>query len=338
MARTTFLASAIPGIGAILAEELAGAGHDVSPPVLFDGRNDLVAFQASGTAALGQIATAEDLFVEAATARGSNLDRLSAALVRTHELDRALSVAAGQGRRLPSNATFRVVARVRSERYFKRTELRSAVTAAVAGLRPRWRAGDPAHVELWVLETEPGKFRLGLRLTTAERRQRGGRVTERTGALRPTVAAAMVRLAGQPGGLLLDPCCGSGTVVREASAVGWPAVGGDSDRDAIDAAVANTPASALLVADVRALPIPDGTCRAVVSNLPFGTQFAVDDPARWYAAALDELSRVVAAGGSIVLLAPRLAEPRRLHALQLERRVAVQLLGQRTTLWHFRRR
>jgi tRNA G10 N-methylase Trm11 len=42
----------------------------------------------------------------------------------------------------------------------------------------------------------------------------------------------MVQLAGVPSGVLLDPCCGSGTILREALEVGWEAVGSDLDPSA----------------------------------------------------------------------------------------------------------
>jgi hypothetical protein len=83
-----------------------------------------------------------------------------------------------------------VIVRVRSERDFKRTDLRAALTAQVRRWRPRWRFDDPADLELWALETRHGQFRLAARLSTSTMRQRTPRVIERPGSLRPVVAAA----------------------------------------------------------------------------------------------------------------------------------------------------
>ncbi len=333
---TDFFASAIPGIGPILRAELADHVSEVTSSPLFDGRNDLVAFRAKGTADFGEITTAEDIFAEVtAAARQRDVARLAGTLVRRDALERALSVASGQGLRLPANATFRVVARVRTERDFRRTQLRDALTAEVARLRPSWRTGDPAHAELWVLEVEPDRFRLGLRVTPREHRQRGGRAEERPGALRPTVGAAMVRLAGPPAGRLLDPCCGSGTILGEAGRGGWDVTGADLDADAVAVAGANARHAQLFVGDVRAVPVRAGAYGAVATNLPFGHQFGIDDPRRFYAAALAELARVVAPGGSVVILAPRLGPS---DDLPIQTKYPVRLLGQRTTLWHLRRR
>jgi 23S rRNA G2445 N2-methylase RlmL len=69
---------------------------------------------------------------------------------------------------------------------------------------------------VWVVEYQPGKIVAGLRVSDLRMRQHEGRDIERSGALRPTVAAAMVHLAGKPDGILLDPC-GSGTILAEAT-------------------------------------------------------------------------------------------------------------------------
>ena len=50
---------------------------------------------------------------------------------------------------------------------------------------------------------------------------------------------AMVALAGEPKGLLLDPCCGSGTILGEAIEVGWDAQGVDIDPEAVRTAKDN---------------------------------------------------------------------------------------------------
>lgn len=202
-----------------------------------------------------------------------------------------------------------MIARVVDESRFKRTELRDAVTRTVAENRPRWRVEDPADLELWVLEHQQAAFVAGLRLSDTTMRQHGGRAAERSGALRPVVAAAMVNLAGDDPGRLLDPCCGSGTILQEAFATGWEVVGSDVDPDAVAVARDNVPRAAVDQADVLALPHDDASFDAVVSNLPFGRQFQVDDPARWLGRALSELNRVTRPGRRVVLLRPAAGSP-----------------------------
>ena len=173
-------------------------------------------------------------------------------------------------------------------------------------------------------------------------RQRAGREVERPGALRPVLAAAMLRLAGPTRAAVLDPCCGTGTIVREALDQGRRAIGADLDAGALAAARANLPPPAALVrADAAALPVASDTVGAVVTNPPFGRRHAqAEDPARWLRAAFAEFRRVVVRGGAVVVLHPRspafesaVLQPH--HAL-LRSRHHVELLGLRTTIWTFR--
>lgn len=195
---------------------------------------------------------------------------------------------------------------------------------------------------MWALEGPRDRFRAGVRLTTGELRHRGGRESERQGALRPTVAAAMARLAGSPAGVLYDPFCGSGTILLEARAAGWEVGGSDIDPDAIETARRNG-VDSVWVADARNLALEDAAVGAVASNLPFGSTYALPaDPAGWFAEALSELARITCEGAAVVLLVPRstafetaLAADR---ALIEERRLDMELIGKPTALWQLRRR
>ncbi|MGH8776651.1 MAG: TfoX/Sxy family protein [Jiangellaceae bacterium] len=106
-------------------------------------------------------------------------------------------------------------------------------------------------------------------------RQHGRREAERAGALRPTVAAAMIGLAGELSGTLLDPCCGSGTILAEATAAGWSAAGRDIDPEAVETSRLNAAIAAVDVGDARQLDLRDGSVSVCVSNLPFGRQYDV---------------------------------------------------------------
>jgi len=338
-----FFALTMTGLGRLLRDELAGQlGSDAVGDVENDGRSDVVTFTASPAEAV-EIALGEDLFVELGTGDpAAPLRRLVGQLWSAERYDAALPAAAPRLGRLGPRPGFRVVARVRSERGFLRTDLRDELTRAVLRERPRWRPADPAPVELWALQTRSRRVRLGLRLSDRRMRQRGGREVERQGALRPVVAAAMLRLAGPVRGAVLDPCCGSGTIVREALDRGWRAIGADAAADAIAAARANLPpGTALVRADAAALPLGAGTAGAVVTNPPFGRRHAqAGEPARWLRAVFAELRRVVVRGGAIVLLQPRSpafeSAVLRPHARLLRERHHVELLGLRSTIWVFR--
>jgi SAM-dependent methyltransferase len=338
-----FFALTIPGLGPLLREELAGQlGLHAIGDVESDGRSDVVPFTA-GPVEPVDTALSEDLFVELGTGDPSApLRRLVGQLWSAERYDAALPASAPRLGRLGPRPGFRVVARVRSEGGFLRTDLRDELTRAVLRERPRWRLADPAPLELWALQTRARRLRLGLRLSDRRMRQRAGREVERPGSLRPVLAAAMLRLASPARGAVLDPCCGSGTIVREALDQHRHAIGGDLAADALAAARANLPPGAALVrADAAALPVASDAVGAVVTNPPYGRRHAhAVDPASWLRAAFAEFRRAVVRGGAIVLLHPRTPELEaavlRPHRALLRARHHVELLGLRTTIWTFR--
>jgi 23S rRNA G2445 N2-methylase RlmL len=337
-------ATLVPGMAEAVARELDRTEGVQVTDSGFDGRSDVVLFDVARghRQGLGSLRTVEDLFVEVGRTMRSSGDKphwIAGRIWRPERVERALSVWAAQVRPLAGAMSFRVIARVLQERSFLRTELRRAVTEAISKDKPKWRVADPSDLECWISEYKAGRFVAGLRLSDASMRQHHGREVERAGALRPTVAALMVSLAGEPGDVLLDPCCGSGTVLTEALAAGWQRVqGGDIDPEAVHAARANVIGAEVEEWDVRRLPLTDASVGAVVSNLPFGRQFQVEGSmADWLAAALAEMARVTRPGGRVVLLAPDIPRPSLPRGLKLESRQSLRLLGTRTALWTLQR-
>ncbi len=344
---TPLVALCVPGLAALVEEELGGLPGVTVQERGFDGRSDVVLLQATDTQAREQVMRCrlvEDVLVEVAhTTRAQSQERtstLASHLWPAQGYQRALSLWANTHRPLRAAETFRGIVRVRSEQAFLRTDLRRALHHAIQAERPRWRLADPASIEVWVLEYAPGHFLSGLRLSDATMRSHGGRQVERPGALRPTVAAAMVKSAGERkgGALLLDPCCGSGTILAQAQALGWATQGRDIDPQAVEIARLNAPRAHVSAGDVRHLDLPEASVAACVSNLPFGGQFARQgDPTRWLHDALHEMARVVHPGGSIVLLVPRIPSAVLPPHLHLRAQYRLSLLGTPTTLWVFNR-
>jgi 23S rRNA G2445 N2-methylase RlmL len=336
---TRLFALTVPGMATLLAHEIDGTDGLTSTEAGNDGRADVVLFDA-GRGARGSvqaIRAAEDVFVEVGRARRADGDdprQIGARVWQSERVERALSVWAEQVRPLSAGMSYRVIARVLREQSFQRTDLRRELSRVVGTNRPRWKTADPATLEVWIVEYAPGKLVAGLRLTDVSKRQGGGRAIERPGALRPSVAAAMVDIAGPPGGVLLDPCCGSGTILAQALTVGWQATGSDIDAEAVRIAQQNVPAATISQDDVRKLPLADGSMSACVSNLPFGRQYGVEGPMhRWQLDAVAEMVRVSRSGSRIVLLVPELPNRGELPGVRLSEQHALRLLGVKTAIW-----
>lgn len=127
-----YFATAIPGLHPVLAREIEALRDARAAPLHeFDGRNDVVSFTARGPDGLIGLRTGEDVFAEVSSVHGQErLRAVVGGLWNRQGLERALSAYAGV-HPLRARITFRVVARVRSEQQFLRTELRDELVRRV---------------------------------------------------------------------------------------------------------------------------------------------------------------------------------------------------------------
>jgi len=345
-------ATCAPGVGRLLRRQLEAAdGVDVTGSG-FDGQSDMVFFAAdrAGRAHALRSRLAEDMFAEIGRAsrggRASPRQAAWAAAVATMTwqpgaVERALSVWADEVRQLSGSMTYRVTAQVRGQSRLQRSDLRRAMAAVIGADKPRWRFADPAQLEFQLSEWHDGQYVAGLRIS-ATTGQRTGRLAELSGLLPVTVAAAMVQLAGDataaaprsPGRVLLDPCCGAGTILAEAAAVGWTAEGNDINPAAVQTASMAAAGVPVELGDARDLLLADDCVGACVSWLPGRV------PGSWpafAAAVLAELSRVTRSGGRVVLLAPDLPRAVIPAALRLRKQFPIQLPGPKQSIWVFHR-
>jgi len=352
--RTLLFATCVPGLGRMVRHQLGAMDGIIITGTGFDGHADVVFFEAdsAGRAAALRSRLAEDIFAEigrASRTGGAGAVRVASMAWQPDAVQRALSVWAAEVRPLAASMTFRVLARVLSDTRFQRTDLRQALAGLVARDKPRWRFADPAQLDISIVEFHDGQYAAGLRLGSAAGRPPERRDDGRPATLPPTVAAAMVALAGAPGaggnarGSLIDPCCGAGTILAEALAAGWVAEGTDIDDAAVDAALRIAPGASVQLGDARDLLLPDDYAGACVSWLPSGRSEAAglfQAPSafeEWSRAALAEMSRVTRRGGAVVLLAPDIPRPAKPSALRLRRQVPIRLGAPKETIWVFRR-
>jgi predicted RNA methylase len=163
------------------------------------------------------------------------------------------------------------------------------------------------------------------------------------GALRPTVAAALVRTALAASGpaavasAVYDPFCGSGTIVAEAVRAGRAVFASDRAEEAVVltrerlAALGGSDLDRrVFVRDVLRGPDQRVSARVVVGNLPWGSQQRVDGRIALFDAVAHLVAQRVGPDGAAVLLTTEeeaLVARLRRHGLGVTAR-RIGLLGQ----------
>jgi tRNA (guanine6-N2)-methyltransferase len=353
---TTYHLTTLPGLAPLLGEYVrqhlsreAQVGATLSMR-----HNDLV--PVSGpveSAALLQVRLAEDVFIQLGrvplTGRPVDMKALASHKLWQSPLKEALAEWSQlTGKPLTKRLTWRVVVQADDVawRQYRRLEIMLATEAALLRTGTSWRLNrDEAPLELW-LQQVGHELVVSLRLSTNQDRQHGGRTVERAAALRPSVAAAMVWLSRPTDDdVVLDPMCGSGTLLLERAMTGRyrQLLGGDNDPQAVTAALANFgprhQPRRIERWDATQLPLADASVTTVLCNLPWGRQIGEQAAMpRLYQGVLAEATRVLGSGGRMVLLtsewAALKAALRNQPELRLERTVSnVNILGRRADIF-----
>jgi tRNA (guanine6-N2)-methyltransferase len=335
-----------PGLEEIAAEEIT---RDVAGMVKKTDRG-LIIFRAPDISPeLLSLRTIEDVFLlawgtDALTYRAADLEKIERWTAREPDWSRLLQLHHQVHAKPKSKPTYRLVTQMTGTHGYRRVDAGKALARGLAGKLPAsWKpAEDNAAVEVWL--TIDGKQAVcGLRLSDATMRHRTYKAEHLPASLRPTIAAAMVRLAGAaPGSTVLDPLCGAGTILAEQIALARQrragivqVLGGDIDPAAVRAAGANLravgPGWQLARWDARRLPLPAASVDRVVTNPPFGVQLGEPEQiGPLYRAVVAEADRVLRPGGRAVFL---VATPALLHppaaaaGWRQQRRVRVRVLG-----------
>lgn len=330
---TAVFALTTRGIEAVARDELAGlSGVSVAATAY---RRVLASCES--LAPLLALRTVDDVYLDVAHWVGIGHTRDMLAVLRDSAAALDMAQAAETLRTvrdIPDAPSFSVTASFVGKRNFTADEIKQAVADGIgAGLPWPYTADDrTADVNVRVFIDHETAL-VGVRLARSPLHERAQRTAERAGALKPPVAAAMLRLVGlHAEHTLLDPCCGTGTILLEAAALGATPTGGDIDKQAVQAARANMRAAGAHVRidqwDARRLPLGDAHVDAVVSNLPWGRQIVVDEAlADLYAELCVEIERVLRPGGRVALLTTS-PELLRFEALTMTGTHEVSVFGQ----------
>jgi 23S rRNA G2445 N2-methylase RlmL len=335
-----------PGLEEVAAEEIE---RDLKGEVRKQTRGIVVFRVESMDERLLKLRTTEDVFLFAwgtdqLTWRAEDLDRIARWTAREPDWPALLRLHHAVRPKPKGKPTYRLVVQMTGKHGYRRHDARDALAKGLAGkLPPSWpHAEENAALEIW-LTIDNTTAVCGVRLSDRTMRHRAYQLEHRPASLRPTVAAAMVRLAEiRPRHVVLDPMCGTGTLlaehllaIRDERCEKPPALGGDLEAHAVAAAATNlrrVGAFALARWDARRLPLPDASVDRILSNPPFGKQLG--DPASasaLYRDAFPEYDRVLREGGRAVLIASDLEAFRaagRAVGWKMARTLRVRVLGQ----------
>ncbi|CAN5143479.1 methyltransferase domain-containing protein [soil metagenome] len=244
--------------------------------------------------------------------------------------------------------TYHIVTQMQGEHGYRRVDAKDALKEGLKGKIPaHWVPVDEdAYLEIW-LTIQGQTATCGVRLTDRTMRHRTYKTDHIEASLRPTVAAAMVRLAGAaPGMIVLDPFCGAGTILaeqcelaRQRRAGEVRVIGIDLDPQALYCTGENLRKLGkpeLLRADARKLPLATGCVDRIISNPPFGEKILTPvDISPLYKAAAWEWNRVLKPGGRAVLLVAEidvLRDALKPYPWACTRQLKVRVLGQQAVL------
>jgi tRNA (guanine6-N2)-methyltransferase len=292
-------------------------------------------------APLLSLRTVDDVFLYLAT--WSEIDRARQTLSRLRVASTKLDLKAAlaiceQVRPIQSPPTFSVTANFVGKRNYNTDEIKQACAEGIAEQQNWVYSENDAQADLNVRVFIEGDIAvIGVRLGARSLSKRPYKQQHVPGSLKPAVAAALLALGDTtPGTRILDPCCGAGTILIEAAASGATTWGGDIDSQALASAQINATQAGAVVQlnrwDARALPISDRSIDRIISNLPWGRAVSIDSSLPiLYQEITEEIQRVLAPGGQIVLLTnlPDLVQFKR---LKCDKQIEISLFGQTPTI------
>ncbi len=326
-------------------EDIAAAEIGVTPGATggIETRPKVVLTQTSNVRGLRRLRTVDDVAVVSATSPSvDDLQALLSLVTEKTDLEKTIEQAQRTDR---LDGTFSITVSAAHVPYGTSGDIEKATASAISA-RYEWRHTELQRAPIDIRVFIDGTWALiGVRLFDEPLSRRAYRVVNLRGALRPTVAAALVRIASPSRSRprIWDPFCGSATILCEAAEQGNEVWGTDIDPEAVEASRENLAAvnreywTRIECADSTSPKTwkKHQSATAVVSNLPWGKQVAIKSKRALYASVSAGAAELVRRGGISVLLTtePKLIQQRlkRDDAVRIEER-RIGLLGQTPTI------
>jgi tRNA (guanine6-N2)-methyltransferase len=339
-----------PGLESIAGEEIT---RDLGAEVKKIDRGVVVFQTPSIDPDLLRLRTVEDVFLlawgsDSLTYRATDLKQIRQWTAKQPDWKQLLRLHHAVHPKPKGKPSYRLVTQMQGKHCYHRSEARKSLAQGLAGVFPEsWRpAEENASIEVWLTIHQKTAV-CGVRLSDRTMRHRLYKVEHMPASLRPTIAAAMVRLAGaSPGEWVLDPMCGTGTILAEQIELSkqrragrietW---GGDLDMNSLRAAITNLkkvgPTPLARWNAVR-MPIQRESIDRIISNPPFGKQLSTpEEIIPLYGRMIKEADRVLRSEGKAVYLVMEMdalrEAIRRVHWQPLKQ-LKVEVLGQSATI------
>ncbi len=312
MARIALLAA--PGLAVIVYRELSTFNIKITQDRRVNLRNhDLIvgSIAEKDIQKLRKLRTVEDLFIilleDSPVKTKADLAKLIPSGFKSKVLESLRHLPPRKGSKVTTH--FAVFVKKDMDREVRRDQISTQISNWLSLQFNKWKAKEPADIEFWCFYADE-KVTTGLRITDHSFRNRSYREAEREGALRPTIAAAIALLGEiRKDDTVLDPMCGSGTILIERALYGGvrKTIGCDIDEDAISVVKRNSRKANLDIdlfnadsCDPSVLEDYIGQVDVILSNLPFGKKYQKAD--NLYQKALASWVPLLAPGGRISIL------------------------------------
>jgi tRNA (guanine6-N2)-methyltransferase len=330
------------GLEATAAKELAMLPHVSINTIAY---RRVFGTYSGSLASLCSLRTVDDVFLEIAT--WTDIGRPRSSLERLRHVGASLDVRAAaaycaQLRPMSVPPTFSLTVSFVGKRNYTSEDIKAVLASEIERTHRGWTyQRDDRYADLNVrvfLEYEMAT--VGVRVGKTALHDRWYQRAHLPGALKPSIAAALVLLAQTTATThVLDPCCGSGTILIEAALQGASVCGGDSNPLAVAATQTNLAAAGVSASvqhwDATSLPIADAAVDRVITNLPWGRQVQVQEPLpALHQRMFTQMRRVLAPWGRLVLLTnvPEEIDPLDLSCVE---QIDISLSGQRPTILVF---
>ena len=300
-----FIAFTVKGLEKLAAEEVREVIYDAQIIEIQDKR---VVFSSSTTyEKMALLRTVDDIGILTVKQKISTLDDVLSVL---KEIDFYAVQKNFEGFRKISLGTFSVTVSMANVKAITASDLEES-TISLISQKYGWKTIEKDHTNFDIrLFIDTDTLYVSVRLGTQSLHHRSYKVESQEGSLRPTVAAAMVRLATKDESNLkiVDTFCGSGTILCEALLMGNDIYGGDIDPDAVGITNLNlkqiAPVSLehIRIQSATNTKWPNNFFDVAVSNLPWDKQIAVNSITDLYIGALAEYKRIMKENSTICVL------------------------------------